>query len=445
MKNLKQLREERASKVEAAQALFKAAETENRSLNDAEKATVKGIQDEIRALDSDIDMAEVRENMNAQAAATTQPLARNARPTEEQRAIRDFSFLTAIRSEGKPENLTGLEKEMHEEAQKEARAAGVAIEGVGIPLMVLQGRERRDNSVTMPSQPEDGGVLVRDEYRDMIGLLRDQLVTRQLGATVLTGLTGNVAFPTHTQGAVSTWKQEVENLDKSNIKFGQAGMAPKRLGTYVDISKQLIIQSSIDIEAFVRNEITTSVNYAVDRAAIYGDGQDNEPTGLLNTPAIAKLVGGANGAIPNLATLVALESMVEVNNAATGRLGYLLSNKIKGTLKTQPVAEGTPLMVLADNNQLNGYQFVASNLVKDAAKGTATAASAIVFGNWSDLIIGQWGGMDITTDPYTLARLGQVRITINTFWDILVRRAASFAAMLDAVPNATISQAAANA
>lgn len=444
MKTAKQLREERAAKLQSAQELTQKATTEKREFSADEATQFDNLEAEIRGVDAEIERAEKRERLAGQAASQTAPLAQNARPTEEARAARGYSFLTAIRAAGDPGSLSGLEKEMHEEASREARAAGVAIEGVGVPLLVLQGRERRDNSVTMPTQPEDGAVLVREEFRDMISLLRDQLVTRQLGATVLTGLQGNIQFPTHTQGAVSTWKQEVENLDKSNIKFGQKSMTPHRLGTYSDISKQLIIQSSIDIEAFVRNEIINSVNVAVDRAAIYGDGLDNEPLGLLNTTDIAKFIGGANGAIPDLATLVALESMVEVNNAATGRLGYLMSNKIKGTLKTQPVAEGTPLMVL-NGTQLNGYDFVASNFIKDAAKGTATAASAIIFGNWSDLIIGQWGGLDITTDPFTLARLGQVRVVINTFWDIMVRRPESFAAMLDAVPNATISQAAVNA
>jgi HK97 family phage major capsid protein len=334
---------------------------------------------------------------------------------------------------------------MHQEAIREAHELGQEIHGVGVPMRVLQGRERRDNTVTQGDQPADGRVLVTEDRRGMIEMLRDQLVTNSLGATVLTGLKGDIIFPTHTQGAVSTWKGEIEVLDKSNIKFGSQKMAPHRLGTYVDLSKQLIIQSSIDIEAFVRNEIIGSVTRAVDVAAIYGDGQDNEPLGLLNNTGISKFVGGANGAIPDLATLVALEAMVDVNNAAVGTLKYLLSNKIKGTLKTQPVAQGNPLMVLNSNTELNGFPFVASNLVKDAAKGTATAASALVFGNWADLFIGQWGGMDITRDDITLALKGEVRLIINTFWDVMLRRQKSFAAMLDAVPNATISQAAVNA
>lgn len=443
MKNAKQLREERDAKLTAARALTEAAKAGGRQLSAEEATQFDGLMDEADALNPEITRAVRAEAAAAEQAGRSQPL--NQPNSEEARATGSYSFLKAIRAAGDPDKLTGLEKEMHQEAIREARELGQEIHGVGVPMRVLQGRERRDNTVTQGDQPADGRVLVTEDRRGMIELLRDQLVTNSLGATVLTGLKGDIIFPTHTQGAVSTWKGEIEVLDKSNIKFGSQKMAPHRLGTYVDLSKQLIIQSSIDIEAFVKNEIINSVTRAVDVAAIYGDGQDNEPLGLLNNAGISKFVGGANGAIPDLATLVALEAMVDVANAATGSLKYLLSNKIKGTLKTQPVATGNPLMVLSSNTELNGFPFVASNLVKDKAKGTSTAASAIVFGNWADLFIGQWGGMDITRDDITLALKGEVRLIINTFWDVMLRRQKSFAAMLDAIPNTTIAQAAANA
>ncbi len=443
MKNAKALREERQAKIDQAQGLITKAQGEKRGLTSEESTQLDTLHTDIDTLEADLRRVEKQERLNAEEAGRTKPL--NTHNTTEERATGSYSFLRAIQAAGNPDKLTGLEKEMHQEAMAEARDLGQEIHGVGVPMRVLQGRERRDNTVTQGDQPADGRVLVVDERRGMIELLRDQLVTNSLGATVLTGLKGDIIFPTHTQGAVSTWKGEIEVLDKSNIKFGSQKMAPHRLGTYVDLSKQLIIQSSIDIEAFVRNEIIGSVTRAVDVAAIYGDGQDNEPLGLLNNGGISKFVGGANGAIPDLATLVALEAMVDVNNAAVGTLKYLLSNKIKGTLKTQPVAQGNPLMVLNSNTELNGFPFVASNLVKDSTKGTATAASAVVFGNWADLFIGQWGGMDITRDDITLALKGEVRLIINTFWDVMLRRQKSFAAMLDAVPNATISQAAVNA
>jgi HK97 family phage major capsid protein len=442
MKSAKALREERQAKIDQAQGLITKAQGEKRSLTAEENTELDGLHTAIDDLDADIKRAVRQESLAAEQAGRSQPL--NQPAQEDKKAAGSYSFLKAIRAAGDPDKLTGLEKEMHQEAIREARELGQEIHGVGVPMRVLQGRERRDNTVTQGDQPADGRVLVTEDRRGMIELLRDQLVTNALGATVLTGLKGDILFPTHTQGAVSTWKGEIETLDKSNIKFGSQKMAPHRLGTYVDLSKQLIIQSSIDIEAFVKNEIINSVTRAVDVAAIYGDGQDNEPLGLLNNAGISKFVGGANGAIPDLATLVALEAMVDVANAATGSLKYLLSNKIKGTLKTQPVATGNPLMVLNSNTELNGFPFVASNLVKDKAKGTATAASAIVFGNWADLFIGQWGGMDITRDDITLALKGEVRLIINTFWDVMLRRQKSFAAMLDAVPNTTIAQAVAN-
>ena len=443
LKTAKALREERQAKIDQAQGLITKAQGEKRSLTADENTTIDGLHADIEALDADIKRTDTQEKLAAEQAGRSKPL--NTHNTTEARDQAGYSFLRAIRGAKDPDKLVGYEREMHDEAVKEARELGQEVHGVGVPLRILQGREKRDNTVTQGDQPADGKILVRDEYRGMIELLRDRLVTRELGATVLTGLQGDINFPTHAQGAVSTWKGEIETLDKSNIKCGSQKMSPHRLGTYADMSKQLLIQSSIDIEAFVRNEIIGSVTRAVDVAAIYGDGQDNEPLGVLNNTDISKFVGGTNGAIPDLATLVALEAMVDVNNAAFGSLKYLLSTKIKGTLKTQPVAAGNPLMVLNGNTDLNGYPFVASNLIKDKAKGTATAASALIFGNWNDLFIGQWGGMDIVRDDVTLALKGEVRLVINTFWDIMLRRQKSFAAMLDAVPNAGISQATANA
>jgi len=444
MKTAQQLREERAAKLDQANALTELAKTQKRSLTAEEATQFTDLAAEAKALVPEIELAESQEQVAAELAGRQRPSA-NRRSSEDDSARREYSFLKAIRGAKDPDKLTGLEKEMHDEAVKEARSLGQEVHGVGVPLLVLQGRERRDNTVTQGDQPADGRTLVRDEYRGMIELLRDRLVTRDLGATVLTGLQGDINFPTNTQGAVSTWKGEIETLDKSNVKFGGQKMTPHRLGTYADMSKQLIIQSSIDIEAFVRNEIIGSVTRAVDMAAIYGDGQDNEPLGVLNNAGISKFVGGTNGAVPDLATLVALEAMVDVNNAALGSLKYLLSTKIKGTLKTQPVAAGNPLMVLNNNTELNGYPFIASNLIKDKTKGSSSLASALLFGNWNDLFIGQWGGMDITRDDVTLALKGEVRLVINTFWDIMLRRQKSFAAMLDAIPNTTIAQAAANA
>jgi HK97 family phage major capsid protein len=326
--------------------------------------------------------------------------------------------------------VEGFELEMHQEAEKEAREHGVEIKNFGIPSIVLEGRA---NSVTQGTQPADGAQLVKNEEQGMITLLKDALVTRALGARYISNLRGNVNFDKITQGATSTWQTEVSELGESTLKFASAAMAPKRLGTYSVVSKQLLAQSSYDIEQMIRQELMESIAVAVDNAAIKGSGTGNEPTGILNTSGIGAVAIGANGGDPTYNHIVGLEGAVDAQNALLANLAYLINTKTKAKLKTTKIDAGSGQFVLPAGADLNGYKFVSSNMVpSNLTKGTGTDLSAILFGNWSDLIIGQWGGLDLMADPYTLATSGRVKIIVDSFWDVFVRRAASFAAIKDA-------------
>lgn len=427
MKNAKQLREERAQKIEAMQALNATASKETRSLTAEEKTQFDTLVKEIDDLKEDIDRAVRSEQFAAEI------LSKGGGEKQEQpKEVRQYSIARAIQMQisGK---LEGLEKEMHEEAVSEARANGVEIKNLGIPSMVLNG-QKRDNSVTAGTQPEDGAALVGKDVQPMIELLRAALITRALGATYMTGLRGNVSFPTQTSGAVATWKSEIAELDKSNLKFGNVELSPKRLGTYAIVSKQLIAQASVDVENIIRQDLMNAVAEALDIAAINGSGSAGQPTGILNTAGIGSVAMGPNGAAPTYEALVALEAEIEANNALNGRLGYLTTGKAKAKLKTTKLDAGSGLYVL-NGNDVNGYPIYSTNLVPSTlTKGTTNGTlSAIIFGNWQDLLIGQWGGLDVMADPYTLATSGQIRLIVDSFWDIAVRRAKSFAAIKDAV------------
>ncbi|MGY3091090.1 HK97 family phage major capsid protein [Hymenobacter sp. UYAg731] len=446
MKNLKQLLEERATKLTAAQELTNLAETEKRELTADEETRFDGLTAEIRALDAKIARAKEVEAVTAAAAgASTQ----SRHSANDEKDLSGFSLRKLALDVMEHRQPTGIEGEMHQEAKREARALGIAIEGYGIPsFLAMQqrsqsrpGTERRDNSVTMPTQPADGSAVVfQDPAQPILGILRPQLAVQALGARVLTGLVGEVPFPIMTQGATSSWVPEVAELPKSNDKFGRSKMNPHRLGTYLLVSKQFLLQTTPDIEMMMRQDLQLSVDYAVDSAAIYGDGLQgsNQPLGLLNTPGVFVTNGGANGRTPTLNDIVGLEASVEIRNAAMGSLGYLMNSKIKGTLKTTPLQAGYPVYLLTDNNELNGHKLVVSNMIQDGARGTATQASTIAYGDWSNMVIGQWGGLDLLVDPYTQATNGQTRLIVNSFWDILVRRPESFALFVGATPSTEI-------
>lgn len=433
MNYLQQLRERRDAALARARVPFEAARgpeggAQSRAMTAEETTTYDTAMAEVRSLAVQILQAEEQERIDAEQAGRSQPL--NNHNTTEARNLASYSVLKAVRS-ALPANkggvaLDGIEKEMHEQAVSEARAAGQSIEGIGIPQMLL---ERRDNSITMPTQPEDGSaVMERSPLRPVIDLLRPRTPLRDLGAQFLTGLTGNVPVPTMTQGAVATWKGEIEELDKSNQKFSSVEMTPHRLGTWAIRSLQFLAQTAPAVETMLRTDIENAMMEALERAAINGSGSNGEPLGILNTSGVNVFDTGTNGTAPNRALLVGLQALVEDQNVRMDTPGFLINVLTKATLLNTKIDAGSGLFLMGDAGTLLGEKVgVTSLMPKNLTKGTGTGLSAAVYGNWRDLLIGQWGGMDITVDPYTLATKGQVRIIIQSFFDVLVQRAKAFA------------------
>ena len=448
MNYLQQLRERRDAALARARVPFNAARgdggAQSRSMTTEETATYDAAMAEVRSLATQITQAEEQERLEAEEAGRTQPI--NRHNTSEARSIAEYSLMKAVRAApgypgGKP--LEGIEKEMHQEAEKDARAAGSPLKGVGIPQMLLESRDNGVTAVSPFTQPEDGAAVVDRTLRPVIDLSRPRTVLRELGAQFLTGTVGNVGVPSLTQGAVSTWKSENATLDKSNQKFGSAEMTPHRLGTFAVRTLQFLNQTSRAYEAMLRTDIENSIMEALEVAAINGSGTNNQPLGILNTPGVNALALGANGAAPTRAMLVALAALVEDQNIRMDSPGFLINVLTRATLQNTKVDAGSGIFLMGDNNTLLGQTTATSSLVpKNLNKGTVTnnSLSAAIFGNWRDLLIPQWGGLDITVDPYTLATEGEVRIIIQSFFDVLVQRPKAFSVVKDIV--ATIPLAA---
>ena len=185
--------------------------------------------------------------------------------------------------------------------------------------------------------------------------------------------------------------------------------------------------------------ILTANAELLEAACINGSGSSNQPQGILaalaavtNTPNIIAM--GTDGGAINWAKVVALETKVNAGNANRGKLAYLTNAKVIGDLKTIERAQNTARFLLdGDYDKLNGYPIDWTNLVpSNLTKGTASqVCSAMLFGNWEDLYIGHWGGVDIVVDPYTLAAYGDVRFVLNSWDDCKVVEPASFAAIVD--------------
>jgi HK97 family phage major capsid protein len=349
--------------------------------------------------------------------------------------IRKYSLVRLLNALAHPKDLRAQEAAAFELdcARAAADIAVRAPRGALVPFDVLGGK--RDLTVGTNSA---GGYTVATDLlaQDFIELLRNAMVLPSLGARMLTGLVGNIAIPRLSGASTAYWVSESSAPTESQQTFDQVTMSPKTVGAFTDISRKLLLQSSLDIEAMVRQDLATVLGLAIQQAAINGSGTAPTPRGILNTSGIGNASSaGADGAAPTWAQIVNLESLVAAANADVGTLAYLTNAKVRGKLKgTFTNATYGEQPVWGMDSMVNGYNAAVTNAVpSDLTKGSGTALSAIIFGNFADLLIGMWGGLDLTVDPYSNSTSGTLRIVALQDVDVAVRHAASFAAATDVV------------
>lgn len=344
--------------------------------------------------------------------------------------VRQFSFMRSIHALANPSDRRAQEAASFEfECSRAAgEKTGKEASGILVPVDVL----KRD---LVAGTDTAGGHTVSTDLLagNFIELLRNKAIMMQLG-TSLTSLNGNIAIPRMTGGASAYWVAESGEPTESQQAFDQVTLSPKTVGAYTDISRKLMLQSSIDIEALVRSDLATTLALEIDRAAINGSGASNQPLGILGTSGIGAVAGGTNGLAMDWSHVVDLETEVAQDNADIGRLAYVMNSKVRGTAK-QTLLDAGSGRYLMEGTELNGYQAKITNQVpSDLNKGTSTGVcSAIIFGNFADMLLGFWGGLDITVDPYTHSKSGTVRVVTLQDMDIAIRHAESFAAMQDAL------------
>jgi HK97 family phage major capsid protein len=328
--------------------------------------------------------------------------------------VRDFSLIKAIRAMANPSDRKAQEDAAFEfECSAEAaRQYGKDAQGIMLPAEVLRSWGKRDLNTS------DDSTLVAEDYRgnDFIDILRNESSVMQAGATILRGLQGNVVIPKKTAGASAGWiATEGAASAESEFTAGSVTMTPKVIGAHTDVTRLLLQQSSLDVENLIRDDLTKSIATAIDLGALAGSGSSGQPTGIANTTGINTTTFAA--ANPTWAEIVAMESAVANDNALNGSLGYICRPADFGTLKTTEKATNTAQFVVNPDNTMNGYNVVRSNQV---------TSGDFYFGNFADLLIGMYGGLDIQVDPYALSTSGGVRIVALQTVDVAVRHAVSF-------------------
>lgn len=309
-----------------------------------------------------------------------------------------FSLVRSIRNIVNNSAMNDVDAAVIAEGNKEARKAGINFQGqIQLPSQRA--------AVTVTAEGED---VVATDLFDILKPLRAKNVLSQAGAKFMSGLVGNVQVPVMSKSNV-TWEGETATAKDGAGTFSHVTLSPKRLTAFVDISKQMIAQDSVDVESAIREDLVNAINSKLEETVLGAvEGSATQPAGIFN---VIKPT-----AVADFAALVTKESDVEDANVI-GECKYILSNKAKAALRS--MAKGTKSTQLVyENGSVDGT--VALNTSNVAGKN-------YVYGDFSNLAIGSWGGVDLTVDPYTKAADGMIRIVVNMYVDAQILRTAAFA------------------
>ena len=313
------------------------------------------------------------------------------------RMNKNFSLLKTVRSISKNQPLDELTNAVVEQGKSEMRKAGLSAQG---QLVIPTNEVRAIHSVTA-----DGESVVATDVFDILTPLRAKNVLAQAGATIYSNLTSDVKIPIMSKSNVTFEDENGEAKDGAGA-FNYLKLTPHRLTAYVDISKELLAQDSVDVENAIRTDLVNAINSKLEEAFLSDfSGSTVQPKGVF------AVVKPDSAVTSNFATLVANEAKVEDANILNEPC-YILSNKAKAALRAMAKgAKSTELVY--ENGEVDGTK---------AYNTSNVPASNYLFGDMSSLVIGTWSGLDLIVDPYTQAAKGAVRLVVNMYVDFGVAR-----------------------
>lgn len=276
-----------------------------------------------------------------------------------------------------------------------------------------------------------------------IDLLRNKARVFGLGAQMLSGLTGNVDIPRQKAAGQVYWIGEGGTLPQTGAQFDKVSLSPKHMGALSVITRNMLQQSTPYIEQLVRADMIQTAALGIDAAALFGTGTAAQPLGIANQAGIGSVIGGTNGGALTIDNLIDLETQVAMANADEGAMAYLTNAKAVGALKKLKSTTGQYLWSNSPMGQrsttpgeINGYPVSRTNQARgNLTKGTGTNLSEVYFGDWSQLLVGEWGVVEILPNPYAVGiyEQGGIELRVLQTIDVAVRHAQSFSVMSDAI------------
>lgn len=412
--SIPELQERLAKSRDAAKAIDEQRAAANApGLTEEEQTAFDKHVSEARSLQSAIDRQRSIDDIDRKAApAITRSGGRDG--TYEERA-REFSLVKAIVDQTDPGSVdAGKEREISAEL---AKRSGKAPRGTLVPHEAFQERRALLTSNT-------GGELYPTRHRDdlFIDRLRETLRVGQLGATVLSGLVGDQEISRMTSSLTGYWIAEHENVTESDVAFDSVLLKPKTVGGQTQYSRRMLINASPDIENLIRRDLSSVIATAIDKAALTADGTGNMPTGLLSQTGTTKTpVDGSE----LLSSLLEFQTLMTTDNALAGNLSWLVSPKAYKFLRVAQRSAETPLMTTP--GMLIDHPILQSTHIPIDA-GAGNDETPIIFGNWSDLMVGYWSGIDVLANPYHADVYSKGGVMINALQDVdvAVRHPESF-------------------
>ena len=404
------LREARALKVAEMRAMLAKAEQEKRSLSADETARFDALKGEVQTLESDEQRAQFMADMERRQAGD--PVADKPAAQLEQRV----SLLKVLQAAMEGRALTGAEAEYAAETE---RRTGRKAQGVFVPASLFE--KRATLTTTTPE-------LIGTDHRadQFIAPFRDALLARRLGVRVLSGLRGNISIPKYGTGLSVGWVAENQAVPESNLDMDSITLSPKHAGGVTELSRQLIQQSSPDVEQLVRDDFAYMLAKAIDSALIKGGGA-NEPKGVMSTAGIQT----ANLATLSWANVSAMIGKLEAVNANVASSAWLVAPAAAGALRTTLKSASAGANYLLQDGRLGELPVYVTNQVPTV--GTAPAKNVAILGDWSQVMLGIWSEIDILVNPFaeTPYKKGNVLVRAMSTVDIAVRHPEAFVVASD--------------
>lgn len=409
--NINDLREKRSAKISEMRTINDKAMNDKRDLDDGERRQFDALEKETRSIDDQISRAEKLAAYERVEAAGD----RVGGDGEMRRELRNYSLAAAING-ALSGRLSGREAEMHQELSKgREQRAGAGLH-IAVPTEILLG-EIRSQTVTSDTA---GGYTVATNVAAVGDRLRPTLKVQAMGATVLANLTGFLDLPNLASSGTATWVQENGNATRSGATFEKVSMGPKTVTGEYRLSRRLMMQSGAAIEDLLRRDLGFILAQGLDLAAINGSGANAQPLGVLKTPGVEKVTTETlfSDTTANLIAALELDDVTGTAAFLTNPTVMALTRKIKdSTQRIIPSAE------------LFHSQRVESSTQVPATIGASSNKSALIYGQWGELIIGYWSAVDILVNPYHADVASNGGALMHAFLDadVAVRQVKAFA------------------